>query len=191
MTDTETSSEATLPYVSDQVALKTWSVIARELHEGGSIVTLHKAWDSNHKTLVIFPSYAGQDPDAIKPDVWMTWRHELKPPKAGHTRIGDYAEIVETIPIPSAGALGSINSEHALTRVEATRRFHVGEPGLVAVVLRVYQLPRTYKFRDVAENEGDSRFVPLPFDVDLEGALPAVDDDDFERRLEALKASLS
>jgi len=43
--NTETSAEATEAYVSDQLAVKTWSVIARDLHEGGSIVMLHKAWD--------------------------------------------------------------------------------------------------------------------------------------------------
>ena len=190
----ETSAEATEAYVSDQLAVKTWSVIARDLHEGGSIVMLHKAWDSKDQEVIIFPSYAGQDPDAIKPNTWMSWRHELKPPKEGHTRISDYAEIVETIPIQSAGALAAIDREHTLTRVEAARRFHLGEPGLVALVLRVYQLPRTYKFKNVAENEGDALLVPLPFDVDFEGALPAVpavDDDDFERRRAALKASLS
>ncbi len=189
--NTETSAEATDDYVSDQLAVKTWSVIARDLHEGGSIVMLHKAWDSKNQEFVIFPSYAGQDPDAIKPDTWMSWRHELKPPKEGHTRIRDCAEIVETIPIQSVGALAAIDREHALTGVEAARRFHLGEPGLVAVVLRMYQLPRTYKFKNVSENEGDALFVPLPFDVDFEGVLPAVDDDDFERRRAVLKVSLS
>ena len=61
--------------------MKTWSVLARDLHEGASIVVLQKAWDSNNKEFIIFPSYSGQDPDAIRPDVWMTWRHELKPPE--------------------------------------------------------------------------------------------------------------
>ena len=101
MENTETT-ETTESYVSDQLAVKTWSVIARDLHEGASVIVLHKAWDSNHKEFIIFPSYAGQDPDAIRPDVWMSWRHELKPPMAGHTRIRDFAEVVAAIPLQSA-----------------------------------------------------------------------------------------
>jgi len=187
--NTETS-ETTESYVSDQLAVKTWSVIARDLHEGGSIMVLHKAWDSNHKEFIIFPSYAGQDPEAIRPDVWMSWRHELKPPMAGHTRIQDFVEVVAIIPVQSAGVIGRIEHEQALTRVEAARRYESGEPGLVALVLRVYHLPRTYKFKDVATKEGDGQFVPLPWDVELRELTPAVDDDDFERRLQAIKSVL-
>ena len=183
-------SETKKSYVSDQLAEKTWSVVARDLHEGGSLIVLQKAWDSNNKEFVIFPSYSGQDPDAIKPDVWMSWRHELKPPLAGHTRIRDFAEVVTTIPVQSAGAIARIENEQALTRAEATRRYHSGEPGLVALVLRVYHLSRTYKFTDVSNNEGDAHFVPLPFDVELADLIPAVDDDDFERRLAAIKAAI-
>lgn len=192
--NTETSAtdtgEKKASYVSDQLALKIWSVVARDLHEGGSLIVLQKAWDSNNKELVVFPSYSGQDPDAIKPDVWMSWRHELKPPLAGHTRIRDFAEVVAAIPLQSAGAIARIESEQALIRTEATRRYYSGEPGLVALVLRVYHLSRTYKFADVAKNEGDAQFVPLPFDVELTELVPAVDDDDFGRRLAGIKAAL-
>ena len=190
MAENTETSENKESYVSDQLAVKTWSVIARDLHEGASIVVLHKAWDSNNQQFIIFPSYAGQDPDAIRPDVWMTWRHELKPPMAGHTRIRNVADVVAALPVRSAGVLGRIEREQALTRVEAVRRFRSGEPGLIALVLRVYRLPRTYKFNDVAANEGDGQFVPLPFDVELDDLTPAVEDEDFERRVAAINAAL-
>ena len=187
--NTETS-ETVESYVSDQLAVKTWSVIARDLHEGSSLIILHKAWDSNNKEFIIFPSYSGQDPEAIRPDVWMSWRHELKPPMAGHTRIRDFAEVVAAIPLKSAGVIGRIEYEQALTRVEAARRYESGEPGLIALVLRAYHLRRTYKFNDIANKEGDGQFVPLPWDVELTELTPAVDDDDFERRLQAITSAL-
>lgn len=177
-------------YVSDQLALKIWSVLARDLHEGDSVVLLEKAWDSNNEELVIVPTYSDQDPEAIRPDVWMSWRHELKPPKAGHTRIYDFAKVVDTIPIHSVGAIERIEHEQALTRVEATRRYEQGEPGLVALVLRVFHLPRTYKLDGFAENEGEGLFVPLPFDVELTESTPALDDEDFERRYASVKTAL-
>jgi len=188
--ETTETTETAESYVSDQLAVKTWSVIARDLHEGASLIVLHKAWDSNHKEFIIFPSYSGQDPDAIRPDVWMSWRHVLKPPMAGHTRIQDFAEVVAAIPLKSASVVGRIEREQALTRAEATRRYQSGDPGLVALVLRVYHLSRTYKFNDVADKEGSGQFVPLPWDADLTELTPAVDDDDFERRLQAIKYAL-
>lgn len=189
-TETPENKETKSAYVSNQLAVKTWSVLARDLHEGASTVVLHKAWDSNNDEFIIFPSYTGQDPDAIRPDVWMTWRHELKPPMAGHTRIRNFAEVAAMIPLQSVGAIGRIETEQGLTRVEAARRYASGEPGLIALVLRVYSLSRTYKFNDVAANEGDGQFVPLPWDVDLTDLTPAIDDDEFERRLAAIKSAL-
>lgn len=177
-------------YVSDQLALKTWSVIARHLHEGAGIVSLHKAWDSRNEEFLIFPSFQGQDPDAMKPDVWMAWRHVLKPALGGHTYIRDYAKVTDAIPLHSKGALRILDSEFALTPVEAARRFESGTPGLVALVLRVYHLPRSHKFYDVAEKEGDGEFVPLPFDVPLENLTPALDDASFERRRSRVLSAL-
>lgn len=179
------------PYVSDQLALRIWSVLARDLHEGDSIVLLEKAWDSQNEEFVVFPTYADQNPDAIQPDVWMTWRHELKAPLAGHTRIRDYAEVVDAIPVTSKAKLARLEPYHGLHRVEAERRFDQGEPGLVALVLRVYHLSRAYKFDDVANKEGDGPFAPLPFDVDLDDLSPVLDDADFERYRAAVKSALA
>ena len=178
-------------YVSDQLALKTWSVVARHLHEGGGIVTLVKAWDKQNEGFLIFPSYSGQDPDAIKPDIWMAWRHVLKAPLGGHTHIRDYAEVTDALPIASEGALAAIDAEHGFAMEEARRRFREGEPGLVALVLRVYHLPRAYKFYDVAEKEGPGEFAPLPFDVALEDLEPVVADDaEFEFRRSRIRRVL-
>ena len=188
--ETPANEETKESYVSDQLAVKMWSVLARDLHEGASTIVLHKAWDSNNNEFIIFPTYSGQDPGAIRPDVWMAWRHELKPPMAGHTRIRNFAEVVAAIPLRSAGVIGRIEAEQGLTRVEAARRYASGEPGLIALVLRVYRLARTYKFKDVAANEGDGQYVPLPWDVDLTDLTPAVDDEEFERRLAAIKSAL-
>lgn len=186
------SAEAAAPeYISDQLAVKFWSVVARFYHEGDGIVSLHKAWDSNRKNFVLFPSHKGQDPGQLKPYVWMTWRHELKAPLAGHAFIRDYAEVVETFSLSSEGSLAVIESEHPLFAPEAERRFRSGEAGLVAVVMRVYHLPRGYKFYNVAEKEGDGELVPLPFDVAIEDLTPVIPDADFERRLNNVKAALS
>lgn len=184
------ASEAREPYVSNQLAVKTWSIIARFLHEGTGIVTLHKAWDSRNTEIVIFPSYTGQVPEALKPDVWTAWRHEVKPPLGGHTYIRDCAQVTDVIALQSAGALRFVDSEHALRMSEAVRRFESGPPGLIALIFRVYHLPRSYKFYDVAEKEGEGEFVPLPFDVAIENLTPAVGEADFERRRSGILRSL-
>ncbi|HEY7818425.1 MAG TPA: DUF1802 family protein [Vicinamibacteria bacterium] len=172
------------------VAVETWSVIARFLHEGTGIVTLHKAWDSELRDFLIFPWYAGQDPDAIKPAVWMVLRHELKAPLGGHAYIRDFAQVVDALPIQSAGALDLIDSEHGLTTIDTLRRYEAGRPGLVALILRVYHLTRSYKYYNIASLEKEGDLIPIPFDVSLEDLTPAVPDDEFERRRRRILKSL-
>lgn len=173
-----------------QVAVKIWSVLARHLREGESIVTLHKSWDKKHDAFAILPTYAGQDPDALKPDVWMSLRQELKAPLEGHAYIRAYAEVVETVKLQSIGALAAIDREHGLTRTEAERLYRADEPGLVALVLRVYRLPRSYKFAHAAENEGAGELVSLPFDVAVQDLDPVLEDAAFELRHKRLRAAL-
>lgn len=179
---TETKVEPKPARTTNQVAVKTWSVVARFLHEGTGIVTLHKAWDSQLREFLLLPWYSGQDPDLLKPAVWMAWRHELKPPLGGHSYIRDCARVVETLPIQSVGALDFLDSEHALTLVEARKRYESGKPGLVAVVLRVYHLERSFKFYNVASLESEGEFLPMPFDVPLGDLPPAIEDGEFQRR---------
>ena len=179
---TETKVEPQQAQTSKQVAVKTWSVVARFLHEGTGIVTLDKAWDSQLREFLLFPWYSGQDPYLVKPAVWMAWRHELKPPLGGHSYIRDCARVMETLPIQSVGALDFLDSEHALTLVEARKRYQSGKPGLVAVVLRIYHLPRSYKFYNIAAVESEGEFLPMPFDVPLDDLTPAIEDGQFERR---------
>jgi hypothetical protein len=175
---------------SKHVAVKTWSVAARFLHEGTGIVALHKAWDSELREFLVLPWYSGQDPDALKPAVWMAWRHELKAPLGGHSYVRDCAQVVDALPIQSAGALNLLDSEHALTLAEAQRRYESGKPGLVALVLRVYHLPRSYKYYNITSLENEGEFIPIPFDVALDDLTPAVEDDEFERRRSRILKSL-
>jgi hypothetical protein len=137
------------------------------------------------------PWYEQSQPEAIQPDVWMCWRHELKAPLGGHAFIRDYAEVVDRFSVGSEAALEKLVGEHGLMSTEVKRRFHQGEPGLVALALRVYHLPRSYKLYDIGSFGGDSERVPLPYDVELEDLTPAIDERGFERRLAAVRSILS
>ncbi len=187
---TETHVEPQKAQTSRHLAVKTWSVVARFLHEGTGIIAIHKAWDSQLRDFLLLPWYSGQDPDAIKPAVWMAWRHELKAPLGGHSYVRDCARVVDALPIQSPGALNLFDTEHALTLVEAQRRYEAGKPGLVALVLRVYHLTRSHKYYNIAALESEGEFIPVPFDVELDDLTPAVEDGDFERRRGRILKSL-
>jgi hypothetical protein len=167
---------------SKQVGVKSWSVIARFLHEGTGIVLLQKVWDQQVREFVLVPWYADQDPDRLKPDVWSAWRHELKAPLGGHAYVRDVARVIDVVPIQSKGALDIVDPEVARTVAEAGRLYEMGKPGLKALILRVYHLPRSYKYYNVASLAEHGDVVPVPFEVGLDHLTPSVEAGDFERR---------
>jgi uncharacterized SAM-binding protein YcdF (DUF218 family) len=74
--------------------------------------------------------------------------------------------------------------------VEGRRGYESGKPGLVALILRVYHLPRSYKYYNIASLESEGEVVPVTFDVALESLTPAVEDDEFVRRRTRILKSL-
>ena len=60
----------------------------------------------------------------------------------------------------------------------------------MALVLRVYHLPRSYKYYNIASLENEGEFIPVPFDVALDDLTPAVEDEEFERRRSRILKSL-
>ncbi|MFQ5789751.1 MAG: DUF1802 family protein [Acidobacteriota bacterium] len=174
-----------------KLACKEWSVICRTLREGSAILTFFKEFDESNREFLLLPSYDDQKLEALKPHVSASWRHVLKAPLEGHNSIRDCAEVVEVFSIRSPDRLKTVQREHALTLVELESRLRQGgEPRLIALALRVYHLPRSFKIYDRKEYEGGERFVSLPEEVSTEGAVAAVSDEDFERRLAAVRRAL-
>ena len=60
----------------------------------------------------------------------------------------------------------------------------------MALVLRVYHLPRSYRYYNIASLENEGEFIPVPFDVALDDLTPAVDNEEFERRRSRILKSL-
>jgi hypothetical protein len=189
---TEASVEPVPAAASDSkhVGVKSWSVIARFLHEGTGIVLLQKVWDQQIREFLLVPWYADQDPDRLKPDVWTAWRHELKAPLGGHAYIRDVARVVDVVPIQSKGALDIVDPEVGQTLAEAGRLYEMGKPGLKALILRVYHLPRSYKYYNLASLADQGEVVPISFEVALADLTPSVEAGDFERRRSRILKSL-
>jgi hypothetical protein len=151
---------------------------------------LQKVWDPQIREFLPVPWYADQDPDRLKPDVWAAWRHELKAPLGGHAYIRDVARVVDVVPIQSKGALDIVDPEVAQTLAEAGRLYDTGKPGLKALILRVYHLPRSYKYYNLQSLADQGEVVPISFDVSLADLIPAVEAGDFERRRSRILKSL-
>ena len=176
---------------TNRLAFKEWSIVVRFLYEGSGIITFLKEYIPADREFFLFPTYEGQREDALKPRAGMTYRHELRALMAGHVYIRAYAEVIDSFEIDSITAMKAIAREHAFTKPEMARRFEAAPHGLVAIALRVYRLPRPRYISEREKFEGGDRFLSLPVEIATEGVVPALSDEDFERRLDAVRRALS
>jgi len=81
----------------NRLALKEWSVVVRVLHEGSCILTFLEDYIPADREFFFLPTYDGQRVEALKPKAGMSYRHELRPPLAGHVYIRNYAEVLAVV----------------------------------------------------------------------------------------------
>jgi len=166
---------------TNRLALKEWSVVRRFLHEGSCILTFLEDYVPADREFLLFPTYDQQRVEALKPAAGMVYQHELRPPKAGHIYLRDYAEVVASFEIHSA--VKAVDREHAFTELEMRKRLAEASSGLVALALRVYHLSVPRRIAERKKYEDGDRFLSLPEEVALDGLRPALSESDFERRL--------
>ena len=176
---------------TNRLALKEWSIVSRYLYEGSGIITFLEEYIPADREFFLFPAYEGQREDALKPGAGMSYRHELRAFLAGHVYIRTYAEVMDSFEIYSMADTKAITREHAFTEPEMAQRLKAAPNGLVAIALRAYRLARPRHISEREKFEGGGRFLSLPVEIASEGAVPALSDEDFERRLDAVRRALS
>ena len=160
-------------------------MVSRFLHEGAGILTFLEDYVPADREFLLFPSYNQQRAGALKPAAGMVYQHELRPPKAGHVYLRDYAEVVASFEIHSA--LKVADREHAFTEFEMRKRLEEASSGLVALALRVYHLSVPRRIVERQQYEDGDRFLSLPEEIPIDEVHPALSDSDFERRLVAVQ----
>ena len=174
----------------NRLALKEWSVVVRVLHEGSGILTFLEDYIPADREFFLLPTYERQREEALKPSAGMSYRHELRPPLAGHVYIRDYAEVAESFEVQSLDAVKVVDREHPFTLPEMKRRLESAPAGLVALALRAYRLPRPRRITERQKYEDGERFQALPEEIATDGAAPALSAEVFGHRLAVVRRAL-
>jgi hypothetical protein len=172
-----------------ELALKEWAVTIAALAAGDQVLIVRKGgigekrFELPHPAFYLFPTYAHQRPELVKP--------------AGRERFGDplaqledparlplavYAELVDAHAIADPEALAAIDHLHVLTPDYADERLRWRRKHpLWAAVLRVWTVG-TPPVLDAAAHGGCVSWVELPDAIGPPTALtPALDDAAFAR----------
>lgn len=169
--------------------LKEWAVAVKALERGETALVVRKGGIREKSFAVpasrflLFSGYEHQKPELLKPES----RHLLKgiPQRKddeGPVRFTSFAEVQGAYEISSKESLDALDPHHIWTPEYAESRFkwRPKQP-LTVLVLRTYLLPEAAEFPYSEAFGGCKSWLELDSPVDVEGAVPALSGEEFER----------
>jgi hypothetical protein len=167
--------------------LKEWAVTVRALERGDTALVVRKggirekAFAVPKTRFLLLPGYEHQRPELIKPE----FRHIMDEipdlTDDGPLRFSSFAEVEGAFEISEARDLEALNDHHMWTHEYAESRFKWRpKKPLTVLVLRTHVLPETVELPYREGYGGCKSWIELEDTVSVEGARPALSDDEFE-----------
>ena len=185
---------------SNHTAFKEWAVICAALAEGRQTLILRKGgihegpdgFQVEHREFWMFPTYLHQDAEGIideaRPLLEQVQRDQAAPE---FVRIGQYAVVEEIIEVRDPIVLPSLFGLHIWSDRTVEKRFHYKRLGLFVLPVRVYNLPQPVELPNSEYFAGCRSWVELPTDLATRGAPAVLSDEEFSRRLAAIRIATS
>ena len=169
-------------------ALKEWAVAVKALERGETALVVRKggirekAFAVPKTRFLLLPGYEHQKPELLKSE----HRHLMDEipdlTDDGPLRFSSFAEVDGAYEISEPEELAAIDPHHMWTSEYAQSRFKWRpKKPLTVLVLRTYWLPETVELPYVDEYGGCKSWIELQQTVPVEGARPALSEEDFHK----------
>jgi hypothetical protein len=167
-------------------ALKEWAVAVKALERGETTLVVRKggirekAFAVPKTRFLLLPGYEHQKPELLK----RKHRHLMDEipdlTDDGPLRFSSFAEVAGAYEISEPEDLAAVDPHHMWTSEYAESRFKWRpKKPLTVLVLRMYLLPETVELPYVDEYGGCKSWIELQETVPVEGAIPALSEEDF------------
>jgi hypothetical protein len=167
-------------------ALKEWAVAVKALERGKTALVVRKggirekAFAVPKTRFLLLPGYEHQKPELLKGE----HRHLMEGipdlTDDGPLRFSSFAEVSGAYEISEPEDLAALDPHHMWTSEYAESRFKWRpKKPLTVLVLRTYLLPETVELPYVDEYGGCKSWIELQQSVPVEGARPALSEEDF------------
>jgi hypothetical protein len=176
--------------VSAEVAFKEWAVVVEALGRGEQILILRKGgireqrgeFHLDHRQFWLFPTQYHEDERSVIASKRPALRELAAHAPSGTVNLQFFATVEDVLHLKDAELLPRLQGRHILSEHILRQRFEFGrEPGLHALVVRVYRLPEAAQL-PLRENYGGCKsWVQL--ETTLTGDVaPVLDDNEFARQ---------
>jgi len=185
------------------IALKEWNVVCDLLLEGKLALLLRKGgiherggpgvFELEHPRFLLFPSWAHQKPEMIKPAVRPRVQLLSEPSEITFRGVGEAVKIWDVNDRTRFAPGSEIDELHCWTPAQIDMRFNYKpENPLYLMAVRVYSLATPKTVPNLPAYAGCKSWVPLQAEhvVDGAGAKPVLDDAAFDALLARVQRAL-
>ena len=178
------------------VAFKEWAGICAAVAEGRQALILRKGgiaegprgFEPEQRVFWLYPTHVHEAEQGLRDGG--PARIGAVPPSPNTVRL-QILVAVETIPfVDRPEPLAAIADQHVWTDETIQKRFQYRRPGLWVLGVRAYQRPSPYEVAVTPEHAGCKTWVPLDEPLSTAGVVPVLDDEEFARRMDRLRAAL-
>ena len=169
-------------------ALKEWAVICKALAMGRQTVILRKggiaeqsgSFRLEHTRFWLLPTYLHQQAAAVAPHALpLLESTKAERPTEGILRIEHFAEVTGFYQLHDIVGALLLAPFHIGSIETVLSRFRYRQPGLSALVVRVYRAPQIFELPDLPAYAGCRSWVELERELPTEGATAVLDDGQF------------
>jgi len=184
----------------NRFAFKEWAAVCLALGAGQQSVLLRKGgihegragFRVDHREFWLYPSGFHQQPGALADDARQFHEQaQQQQPVPGTIALQEYAVVESVHELHDEAVLPRLAGLHIWSERTVHDRFHYREPGLFALVVRIYRLPSPVLLPDSPHFAGCRSWVDLPRELPTDGLQPVLGEAAHAQAVERIERALA
>jgi hypothetical protein len=189
-----------MAYHQLQVAFKEWAVICQALAAERQCLILRKGgiseeggtFRAEHSEFLLYPTYFHEHQNGVKQKYQESFAvADSNRPAPGTIAFTHFVRVTDIQYLTKLETALALDPLHAWTSDVIRQRFHYRTPGLFALTVRVFRLPKQEIRIERPEYAGCKTWVTLDSPVATEGVTPVLTDEEFAQATQLLRRVLS
>lgn len=183
-----------------RVAFKEWAVVVDALGSGQQILILRKGGISEgrrgfqveHAEFLLFPTHFHQQRESVVPASQERFDQISSDlPDQSKAELRFFAHVVSWRRLASLESAERLRGQHILTDNVVADRFEWGkEKNILALAVRVFQLPAPVVIPVLESYSGRKSWIELEDEIPTDGAIPVLSKEAFNEKLDQFHAAL-
>ena len=185
---------------TNNTAFKEWAAICAALGEGlqtliirkGGIDEGREGFRVAQSEFWLFPTYLHEAALGLEQEALpILDRVEAQRPPQGLLRLAYYAVVTDVYHVLDEQRLARLAGEHVWSPRAVGERFAYRRPGLFVLTVRVYVREEPHVIPDSPHFAGCRSWVDLPLELSTAKLMPALSDEEFDRRRQKIHDALN